>query len=495
MKENINHRAEIIRHQHNKWITFVLTFIFLIAPIATFAQQEKEFCWRDSYGRGVGTIPLTCAPGQEKVGLLCYTNCPAGMKRAGVDCHSICPEGLRDDGLFCRAAEYGRGAGYALWNEGKCNQENPQGCEKNGALWYPKCKAGYEAFGCCICRPKKPDCGALGLNSGIDLSCGKKIQIGDVHTGSCPPGQDSDAGLCYEKCKTGYAGVGPVCWGQPPPGWSECGMGAAKDSKTCASIIFGQVAAVGQLAMTVASLGSSTALNAGMSAPQKASKLAKLKQQYSALKVQFDLLRKNNQVVQGAIDTFDAANKGKKGYVAMETAENAVTEEDMIRLAAQIAAIMDPTGISDTVAAFTYPKCSKYGFSPTGETPTQPTTTEAYSGDAPDSMSDGAQLTPEQFLLSQNRRFKLLYQADGNLVLYRAGGGVLWASNTVTNAPGFVAMQGDGNLVIYSNSQKVEFATGTDGNQSVKLVLQNDGNLVIYSAAGKPIFATNTVVK
>jgi hypothetical protein len=281
------------------------------------------------------------------------------MKRVGFDCHSVCPAGMRDDGLFCRAAEYGRGAGYAIWNEAKCNRENKQGCEKNGALWYPKCKPGYEAFGCCICRPKRPNCAALGLKPGIDLSCAKNVIIGNPQTGSCP-GQQKDAGLCYPICRTGFAGVGPVCWGQPPPNWSECGMGAAKDSKTCASVIFGQIFAVGNLAFNIASLGSTTSLTAGMSAPEKASRLAKLKQQFSAMKVQFDLLVKNNKNVKRALTAFEIANKGKQGYVAMSTAKNVITEEDMVRLAAQITAILDPTGISDVVAAFTYPKCTKY---------------------------------------------------------------------------------------------------------------------------------------
>jgi hypothetical protein len=136
-------------------------------------------------------------------------------------------------------------------------------------------------------------------------------------------------------------------------------MGAAKDSNVCASAVFGQVASVGQLAMTVASLGSSTALTAGMKAPEDASKLAKLKQQYSQMKVAFDLAKKNNANVARAVQAADAANKGKKGYVAMDTADNITTDEVMVRLSAQIAGIMDPTGISDTVAAYTYPKCSK----------------------------------------------------------------------------------------------------------------------------------------
>lgn len=68
------------------------------------------------------------------------------------------------------------------------------------------------------------------MNAGIDLSCAIKIIIGDPVTGACAPNQDKDGGLCYPKCPNGYDGVGPVCWGKPPAGWVNCGMGAAKDS-------------------------------------------------------------------------------------------------------------------------------------------------------------------------------------------------------------------------------------------------------------------------
>ena len=39
---------------------------------------------------------------------------------------------------------YGRGAGYVIWQGKKCSREHPDlGCEKWGALWYPKCKENY----------------------------------------------------------------------------------------------------------------------------------------------------------------------------------------------------------------------------------------------------------------------------------------------------------------------------------------------------------------
>lgn len=364
-----------------KYLLFLLSgLVAVVLAVLTSAPalaQEKDFCWKDTVTRGVGEVPTSCGPGRERIGLLCYSACPANMARVGLDCHSVCPAGMRDDGLFCRAAEYGRGAGY-VWEFGdpafssrgmfaRCERDNGQGnCELDGAIVYPKCKPGYEKFGTNICRPVVPNCTALGMNPGIDLSCAKKVIVGDPVVGVCGSGQQMDAGLCYTSCPAGYDGVGPVCWGQAPGNWVNCGMGAAKDDLKCASVTGGQVAAVGEMAMFVASLGSSTSLTAGMKAPENASRLTKLKQTYSSLKVQFDLLRKSNAKVDMAVRAFDVGKEtvmaGKQGYTIGQTIENAVTEEDMARAAAQIAAILDPSGVSSTVAAYTYPKCSKYGF-------------------------------------------------------------------------------------------------------------------------------------
>lgn len=45
--------------------------------------------------------------------------------------------------------EYGRGAGYV--SRSICNRHSDNGCDKNGYLFYPKCRNGYDAVGCCIC--------------------------------------------------------------------------------------------------------------------------------------------------------------------------------------------------------------------------------------------------------------------------------------------------------------------------------------------------------
>ena len=82
--------------------TLVSLFIFALTGMTgSVWAQGPEFCWKDSYGRGVGTVPNSCARGQERIGLLCYDRCPSGMVRFGLDCHSVCPSGMQDQGLFC----------------------------------------------------------------------------------------------------------------------------------------------------------------------------------------------------------------------------------------------------------------------------------------------------------------------------------------------------------------------------------------------------------
>lgn len=161
--------------------------------------------------RGAGKV-MQCSADEDYDAGLCYPKCAAGYTGVGPVCYQGCPNGYTNNGLFCaKPASYGRGTGYALWNEDKCKSENPQGCEKNGLLWYPNCAKNFHAVGCCVCSPDCPD----GMND-IGVSCAKKTYgrgVGKpIH--ACPAGQELEAGLCYPPCPPGFRGVGPVCWKQ-----------------------------------------------------------------------------------------------------------------------------------------------------------------------------------------------------------------------------------------------------------------------------------------
>lgn len=312
----------------------------------------SDFCWKDSYGRGVGKIPTEC-PGRDKLGLLCYSKCPKGYKRFGLDCHQECTEGFRDDGLFCRRAEYGRGAGHT--KKDKCESKERKPCEKNGLLWYPKCDPGYKNVACCICRPHKPDCKALGYQGQFDLSCSKKIIFGDPIPMDCASDKEKDAGLCYPYCKNGYNGVGPVCWGNPPKNWSHCGMGAATSTPVCVSTIKDQILSVGEMAYNLATFGAGHVAKGTSQAAEQAKKFTELADEIDKFRDDVDFMRalKNGEVttVGGDVRTL---------FAIFEDITGISEPADIIRIAAEVAAIFDPTGISGVVAAYSYPKCSAY---------------------------------------------------------------------------------------------------------------------------------------
>jgi hypothetical protein len=186
---------------------------------------------KPSSTRGAGVPPKDCGDGRDYDAGLCYQKCRDGYKGVGPVCWQSCAPGFRDDGAFCaKPKPYGRGTGYP-WKAGdkpfslddarkRCNKAHPQGCEKHGAIIYPKCKEGFHATGCCICSPNCP----LGQTD-IGVSCAKKSYgrgVGKPPT-KCSGNQEYDAGLCYAPCKTGHKGVGPVCWGKCPEGFDDHG--------------------------------------------------------------------------------------------------------------------------------------------------------------------------------------------------------------------------------------------------------------------------------
>lgn len=48
---------------------------------------------------------------------------------------------------------------------------------------------------------------------------------------SCLDDQDKDGDLCYPRCNSGYHGVGPVCWGECPWGYTVCIFNNEKETR------------------------------------------------------------------------------------------------------------------------------------------------------------------------------------------------------------------------------------------------------------------------
>jgi hypothetical protein len=81
---------------------------------------------------------------------------------------------------------------------------------------------------------------------------------------------------------------------------------------------------------------------------------------FSELQAVYEAANNSYPALQTAEDTLKVGAVVSQGYMAANTALNAVTEEDLIRAAAEIAAIVDMSGVSGTMGAFTYPKCSQF---------------------------------------------------------------------------------------------------------------------------------------
>ncbi|KAB5513558.1 hypothetical protein PHYPO_G00249070 [Pangasianodon hypophthalmus] len=95
------------------------------------------------------------------------------------------------------------------------------------------------------------------------------------------------------------------------------------------------------------------------------------------------------------------------------------------------------------------------------------------------SMND--ELKKGDYLLSNNREYKAVFQEDGNFVVY--GWRPVWQSNSAgnTNAQSRLIMQGDCNLVMYNNPDSAVWHTNTHRSnvKTCRLTLKNDGILVV----------------
>ncbi|RHY20596.1 hypothetical protein DYB32_009998 [Aphanomyces invadans] len=204
-----------------------------LAPFDT----NRMVCRRSGEGRGVGTVfEIQCKEDEEAYGALCYPKCREGYEKVGCcicrkkGCSGV--EGVTDIGVSCtKPAAYGRGAGYALWQEDKCKNENGGTCEKNGLMWYPQCKDGFHPVGCCICSPDCPD-----GTTDDGAFCRKdwySVGVG-VSRWGCPAGKEKSGALCYPPCALDFIGSGPVCLpkcnGATP---FHCGLFCTSSATTC----------------------------------------------------------------------------------------------------------------------------------------------------------------------------------------------------------------------------------------------------------------------
>jgi hypothetical protein len=90
-------------------------------------------------------------------------------------------------------------------------------------------------------------------------------------------------------------------------------------------------------------------------------------------------------------------------------------------------------------------------------------------------------------LKSPNGQYRLIYQSDGNLVIYQEGNIAIWNTVTQGKASNSLKFQTDGNFVLYGNSGAI-WNAGCQSKGGNYITLQDDGNLVIYTAQNIPVW-------
>jgi hypothetical protein len=113
-----------------------------------------------------------------------------------------------------------------------------------------------------------------------------------------------------------------------------------------------------------------------------------------------------------------------------------------------------------------------------------------FSASAETIVPGGSVLPQGTFVYSENGKYFLVMQTDGNLVLYRkSDSGVRFATY---RSGSYAVMQSDGNFVEYTSGNQALWHTSTGGNPGAFLAVQNDGNLVVYSSVSAPLWNIGT---
>jgi hypothetical protein len=106
-----------------------------------------------------------------------------------------------------------------------------------------------------------------------------------------------------------------------------------------------------------------------------------------------------------------------------------------------------------------------------------------------DTLQPGLSLTS---LTSPDGRFHVVFQGDGNLVLYRDDWTSIWASGTTGTGARSAFMRPDGNFVIDDADGVPVFTTNTASHPGAVLAVQDDGSVVVRTFEGVVLWTTGT---
>ncbi len=311
------------------------------------SAARLPFCWRRSFGRGFGKIPL-CPKGYVKEGLICFTPCKANEKGVDGTCYRNCPAGFRNDGLYCGkpGAKTRQSFPWKIGDPllpnysgpiGRCEAKYGKGnCERGGALIFPKCGTGFKPVaGGSVCTPICPS-----GYSDIGVSCKKPTSKRSVaYANRCPAGlvKDPTGDICYPACAAGkvpgyqkvvnnagppenFKGVGPVCWQNCPSQQNvDCGAGCATSKGACAKSVItmttSPIIAAVKIAALVVTFGGSSAATGSAGAAVGGGKLIANSPKLAKLAQLADKLQRFAKTYKTSID---AANASKTVILALK---------------------------------------------------------------------------------------------------------------------------------------------------------------------------------
>ncbi|WP_447003401.1 S8 family serine peptidase [Saccharothrix isguenensis] len=102
-----------------------------------------------------------------------------------------------------------------------------------------------------------------------------------------------------------------------------------------------------------------------------------------------------------------------------------------------------------------------------------------------DTLARGESLTAGKSKSSQDGRYRLTMQTDGNLVLYTAAGQPLWHTRSNGSGATHATLQTDGNFVVYTAAGVPVWHSRTDRTAGDRVMVQNDSNVVLYGPQGQ----------
>jgi surface antigen len=107
-----------------------------------------------------------------------------------------------------------------------------------------------------------------------------------------------------------------------------------------------------------------------------------------------------------------------------------------------------------------------------------------------DELAPNEGLEPGQNLTSPSRRYEVIMESTGLLVVYDTKlQATIWDSYTAV-PDSHVAMQSDGNLMLRGPRGKPLWSSRTPGHPSSYALIQDDGNFVIYDTDGEPLWGS-----